>query len=376
MINASLAGVIEEARESALVDRIIGMRRGIEGLLAGELVDLTSLTTEEIEALAYTPGSALGACRRKVTEDEVDICLKMLDAEGVEMLCYIGGNDSADTTLKLSNASRHAGSALRAVAVPKTIDNDLPHTDHCPGYGSVARYVAVSTAESTLDTRSLPTNYPVKIIEVMGRDAGWLAASSGLARRDEMDGPHLIYVPELSLDVHAFLESVREIHGRFGYAVVVVAETIRDAKGESIATDVAFVDEFGHPILRGAADTLARLVTKELGLTARTDKPGTLQRSSRVLQSSVDVREAREVGRAAVRLLASGQTGRMVTIDRVGNEPYESTTSSASISDVANKQRLLPREFLDDEGTSITDAFRAYAMPLLGPTPLPEWFKF
>lgn len=375
VINASLAGIIEAAQESPAIDRVLGMRQGVEGLLNGEIIDLTDLAQDDIERLALTPGAALGSCRRKVTDEDVDALLDILESQNVAMLCYIGGNDSADTTHRLARASQRSGRRLRAIAVPKTIDNDLPETDHCPGYGSVARYVAVSTSESTLDTRSLPTNYPVKIIEVMGRDAGWLAASAGLSRKDESDGPHLIFVPERPFDEDTFLASVSDVHARLGYVIVVVAETVRDSEGKTIATDVAFIDEFGHPILRGTADTLARLVSFNLGLQARTDKPGTLQRSSRLLQSPVDVAEARDVGKEAVRLLVEGQTDAMVTLQRLSDNPYRYGVSSVTLEAIANKQRLLPREFLDKDGTFITDEFRSYATPLLGPDPFPRWLK-
>jgi len=375
VINASLVGAIEEARASDRIDRVLGMRRGVEGLLAGETVDLTDIPEPVLEDLARTPGAALGSCRHKVSEDEVATLLARLVDLKVEYVCYIGGNDSADTANRISRIAAEGGSGVKAIAIPKTIDNDLPETDHCPGYASVARYVAIAAAESTLDTRSLPTNYPVKIIEVMGRDAGWLAAAAGLARQDEADGPQLIYVPELPFDRFAFVDSVREIHARLGYVVVVVAETIRDAHCQSVAQDVASVDMFGHPIVRGAGDTLVRMVEDELRLPARVDKPGSLQRSSWATQSAVDLREAREAGREAVRLALAGQTGRMVTIERISNAPYSSRMSSVAIDRIANQQRLLPREFLDAAGTGITEAFREYALPLLGPDPFPDYVR-
>jgi ATP-dependent phosphofructokinase / diphosphate-dependent phosphofructokinase len=375
VINASLVGVIEEARRKPGIDRILGMRRGVEGLLDGDLVDLTELPQATLETLAATPGAALGACRRKITDDEAVALLEALDRHRVQYLCYIGGNDSADTTQRLARAAVGAGHELRAISVPKTIDNDLPETDHCPGYGSVARYVAIAASESTLDTRSLPTYYPVKIIEVMGRDAGWLAAAAGLARANEEDGPHLIYVPEVPFDSSSFLSAVEKVHARLGYAVVVVAETVRDTEGKPVASDVAFVDEFGHPIVRGTAETLVRLVFDQLGLHARADKPGSLQRSSQLAQSPVDLAEAREAGREAVRLAVEGHSGRMVAIDRISNEPYQTRMSSVDLDCVANRQRLLPRGYLDEEGTFITDAFREYALPLLGPDPFPDFVR-
>lgn len=348
------------------------MRNGVEGLLVGEVVDLTDLQPSSLDQLAETPGAGLGSCRRKLSDDEAAIVTRLLDERGITHFCYIGGNDSADTTNRLASISRDVGRHISAIAVPKTIDNDLPATDHCPGYASAARYVATAIAESTLDTRSLPTSYPVKIVEIMGRDAGWLAASAGLAKRSDADGPHLIYVPELPFDRATFLDSVREVHAKLGYVVIAIAETIRDRGGQPVARDVQTVDMFGHPIVRGAAETLVRVVEDRLGLPARADKPGALQRSSRATQSPVDMREARETGREAVRLATSGMSGRMVTIERVSDRPYDSRMSSVAIDQIANQQRLLPREFLDEAGTGISDAFREYALPLLGPNPFPE----
>jgi 6-phosphofructokinase len=375
VINASLVGVIEGAGASNQIHRIFGMRRGVEGLLEGDVIDLTDLSADTLEALARTPGSALGACRRKISQTEAGELVQSLNEKGVGYLCYIGGNDSADTTHKLALAATIAGDPLRAVAIPKTIDNDLPETDHCPGFASVARYVAIAALESALDTRSLPTYYPVKILEVMGRDAGWLAAASGLAGTDFEMGPHLIYVPELPFERTAFLTAVADIHAQVGYVVIVVAETVRDHHGNPVAGDIATVDEFDHPIARGAADSLIRMVESELGLRARSDKPGTLQRSSRLAQSPVDLAEAREAGKAAVRLALSGATDVMVTVDRVSDDPYGSAMSSADLALIANRQRLLPRDFLDPSGMGISEAFRSYAMPLLGPDPFPDYTK-
>ncbi|HEV3312190.1 MAG TPA: diphosphate--fructose-6-phosphate 1-phosphotransferase [Chloroflexota bacterium] len=372
VINASLAGVVEAAAQSREIDRIFGMRRGVEGLLSGEILELTSVPQERLDVLATTPGAALGACRRRISEGEAAELAANLAAREIGFLAYIGGNDSADTTHKLACA---AGSALRAVAVPKTIDNDLPETDHCPGYGSAARYVAIAAAESTLDTRSLPTNYPVKIIEVMGRDAGWLAAASGLARQDFESGPHLIYVPEIAFDISAFLARVAEIHARIGYVVIVVGETVRDSEGKPVAREVASVDTFGHPITRGTAESLVRAVEGELGIPARAEKPGTLQRSSQLMQSPVDLAEARDAGREAVRLTLDGASDRMVTIQRVGENPYTSRLDSVELERVANQQCLLPRDFLDESGTFITESFRRYAMPLLGDMPFPDYAR-
>jgi 6-phosphofructokinase 1 len=372
VINASLAGVIEEGLARPEIGTVLGMRRGIEGMLEGDLADISGMSSREIEVLARTPGSALGACRRKITEDESVRLVEQCRHLDVKYFCYIGGNDSADTTHMMASAANGAGYDLQAIAVPKTIDNDLPETDHCPGYGSIARYVAIAAQESTLDTRSLPTNYPIKIIEVMGRDAGWVAAASALARTDPEMGPHLVYVPERAFDVESFLASVVDLHRGLGYAVIVVTETIRDAEGQPIAADLTSTDSFGHPIVRGTAEALVRVVEDELGLPARFDRPGTLQRSSALTVSQTDLGEAREVGRAAVRLAVEGRSDLIVTLERVSQDPYICQTGSVGIDRVANRQKLLPPNFLDEAGTAITEEFRAYAMPLVGPRAFPE----
>lgn len=373
VINCSLAGVIEAAQRSGSIDGIIGMRRGVEGLLEDDVVPLQVLEPDKLCRLRNTPGSALGACRRKISDEEAVGLVATLREMDVSYLCYIGGNDSADTTHKLAVAARDSGHTLFAMAVPKTIDNDLPETDHCPGFGSIARYVATAAIETCLDTRSLPSNYPVKIVEVMGRDAGWVAASSGLGRTSFETGPHLIYVPELPFDRDTFLESVTQIHNQIGYVVVVAAETIRDSHGNPVAADVASVDDFGHPIVRGAGEALVRMVEAELGLPARCDRPGTLQRSSGALGSSVDESEAYDVGTEAVRLCLDGMTDRMVTIERLPDQPYEIRLGTAGLEHIVDRRKLLPRRYLNSAGTFITDDFRTYAMPLLGPDPFPKY---
>jgi 6-phosphofructokinase 1 len=268
------------------------------------------------------------------------------------------------------------GQPLAAIAVPKTIDNDLPETDHSPGYGSIARYVAAATLDSAQDTESMPTMYPVKFIEVMGRDAGWVAAAAGLARRHEQDAPHLIYTPEMRLSRERIVGDVQRVYSAYGRVVAVTAETVRDEEGQPFAdaSVSADVDPFGHPLLRGTADSMCRLVQNELGLRSRFDKPGSLQRMSMTQVSSVDQREAAEVGRAAVRLAIRGATDCMVTLVRDSDEPYMSHTSHAALELVANRQRLLPPEYLAPDGT-VTDAFRRYALPLLGPDPIPHYVR-
>jgi len=377
VINSSLVGVIEEARHSERFDAIWGMRRGLEGALQGEFVDLTSLDSNTLASLAATPGAALGSSRHRMTDDDAEHVLDLCGRNDIRAFLYIGGNDSADTLHRLAGMAAARGQELCAIAVPKTIDNDLPVTDHCPGYGSIARYVTIATMDSAKDTESMPTMYPVKIVEVMGRDAGWVAAASALGKRTAQDAPHLIYVPERPLSAEQFVRDVQRVYAEVGHVVAVVTETMRDQHGAPFADprSSAGTDAFGHPLLRGAAETMVRLVQDQLGLRARYDKPGGLQRMAMWCASPVDLIEAAECGRAAVRLALDGVTDRMVTLVRDGDEPYRWHTGSAPLALIANRQKLLPDEFLTGDGRAVTEAFRRYALPLLGLDPLPEYAR-
>lgn len=377
VINRSLLGVIDEAQRSGSVEAIWGMRRGAEGALQGDFVDLTGLTNRTLREIAGSPGAALRSSRHKVSEADLETLLDLFDRHDIRYLLYVGGNDSADTIHRLARMANDRRQSLHAIAIPKTIDNDLPVTDHSPGYGSIARYVAIATADSAQDTASMPTMYPVKFIEVMGRDAGWVVAASTLAKRDAINAPHLIYVPERPVTIEQVLGDVLRVHAEIGYVVAVVTETLRDERGLPFADpDLSTeVDAFGHPLLRGAATTLCRLVQKELGLRARYDKPGSLQRMSMLCASPVDLMEAEMVGRAGVRLALAGETDRMVTLIRRSEDPYECEVGSAPLSEIANQQRLLPDDFLAADGRGTTAAFRRYALPLLGPDALPAYAR-
>jgi len=375
VINCSLAGVVQEAVGSGGFEAVWGMRRGAEGALAGDLVDLTSIPAARWSELAATPGAALGSSRHRLTVDEAERLLANFRRHDIRTLIYIGGNDSADTVHRLATMAAHRGQDLRTIAVPKTIDNDLPVTDHSPGYGSIARYVAVATMDSAQDTASMPTMYPVKFIEVMGRDAGWVVAASTLGKREPGDAPHLIYVPERPVSPEDVLADVERVYRERGQVVAVLVETLRDPRGNPFADPDLSEEEdaFGHRLLRGTADTMCRLVQKHLGLRSRFDKPGSLQRMSIGWASAVDLAEAEEVGRAAVRLAVEGQTDRMITLVRDGDNPYACHTASAPLALIANQQQLLPDRFLTPDGRGTTDDFRRYALPLLGPDPLPRY---
>jgi 6-phosphofructokinase 1 len=371
VINASLVGAIRAAKELAEVDGIYGARFGIQGVLEKQVLDLRTLAPEELDRLRFTPSAALGTCRYRLQEGEAKQAVANLESLGAEYFIYIGGNDSADTGHQMAEAARDMGSGVRVIGVPKTIDNDLPDTDHCPGYGSAARFLALAVRDSALCTEAMPSHYPVKIIEVMGRDAGWLAAAAALGQSTPDEAPHLLYLPEHPLHEEEFMSAVDEVHQRLGYAVVVVAETVRDEAGNPLGAALSQgTDAFGHRLLGGAAQYLAGLVREKLRVRARYEKPGDLQRMSSACVSTVDRDEAEMVGEAAVVAAARGLTDQMVTLRRRDGVSYGCDTGLTGLEQVANRQRPLPQEFVTANGRGVTAAFRRYAVPLLG-DPLP-----
>ncbi len=372
VINASLAGAVEAALADGRIDGIYGMRYGIEGLLKEEIIDLRRQPAALWPRLRHTPSAALGSCRYKLQEHDSERALDILRRYNVRYLLYIGGNDSADTAHRLAQAAQRSGYELSTISVPKTIDNDLPFTDHCPGYGSAARFIALATMDSTMNTISIPWHYPVKVIETMGRDAGWLAVSSALGKRDENDAPHIILVPEQRFVADRFLAQVEAVYRRIGYVIVAAAETIRDEQGQALgAAGQVGTDAFQHPLLSGTAQYLVDLVKKQLKLRARFDKPGDLQRMASNCVSATDRDEAYLVGRMGVHAVLDGESDKMVTLVRYNEPRYHCTTGLADLAQVANEQRLLPDEYLDASKTMVTQAFYDYALPLIG-EPLPQ----
>ena len=367
VINASLVGAVEAAFADPRVNGIYGMLHGIEGLLKEDLVDLREQPATLWSELLRTPSAALGSCRYKLQEHDPERVIEILRRYDVRYMLYIGGNDSADTAHRLAQAAERVSYELSIISVPKTIDNDLPYTDHCPGYGSAARFIAQATQDSALNTISIPWHYPVKVIETMGRDAGWLAASSALGKGDEFDPPHIILIPEQPFVVDRFLTQVENVYKRVGYVVVVAAETIRDEKGQALgASGQVGTDAFHHPLLSGAAQYLVELVKQQLKLRARFDKPGDLQRMASTSISTTDRDEAYLVGREAARAVLAGETDKMVTLVRHSEPAYHCTTGLADLMKVANEQRLIPDEYLDASKTMVTQAFYDYALPLIG----------
>jgi 6-phosphofructokinase 1 len=375
VINASLVGVIRAAMERYEIDGIYGARYGITGVLEKQLLDLRALSSGDLQALASTPSAALGSCRYRLQEGDAERAVAHLEQLGARYFLYIGGNDSADTAHQMAIAAAARGFDLRVICVPKTIDNDLPEMDHCPGYGSAARFLALAVQDSALCTEAMPNHYPVKIIEVMGRDAGWLAAASALGKVQEEEPPHLVYVPEHPLAEEAFLADVERVHRSLGWVVVVVAETVRDLHGQPLGQAHQGADAFGHQLIAGAAPYLVNLVRSRLGLRARYDRPGDLQRMSSACVSTTDQQEAETVGEAAVRAAVAGETDKMVTLVRSKGTGYGVTTGLAGLEQIANRHRALPAEFFDAGGKRVTSAFREYALPLLG-DPLARPFRF
>jgi 6-phosphofructokinase len=379
VINASLVGAVQAALGDARIGGIFGMLYGIEGLLKEELIDLRRQPNQVWSQLLNTPSAALGTCRYKLQEGDTERAVELLHRYDVHYMLYIGGNDSADTAHQLTLAAQHVGYELQTINVPKTIDNDLPFTDHCPGYGSAARFIALATMDSSLNTISIPSHYPVKVIETMGRDAGWLAASSALGKRDEHDPPHIILIPEKPFNAERFLQQVEEVYQRLGYVIIVASETIRDEKGQALgAAGQVGADAFQHPLLSGAAQYLVELVERRLKLRARFDKPGDLQRMASNSISRIDRDEAYLVGQMGVMALLAGENDKMVTLvrhmdpGRDKSGPYSCTTGLVELTQVANAQRLLPDEYLSADKTMVTKAFYDYALPLIG-DPLPQY---
>ncbi len=367
VINASLVGAVNTALNDTRIDGIYGMQNGIEGLLKEDIVDLRQQPSSLWQQLLYAPSAALGSCRYKLQDEDPARAVEILRHYNVRYVLYIGGNDSADTAHRIAQAAQQSHYDLQTISVPKTIDNDLPFTDHSPGYGSAARFIAQATIDSTMNTVSIPGHYPVKIIETMGRDAGWLTASSALGKRDDVDPPHIILTPEHVFAADSFLVQVEEVYRRIGYVVIAVAETVRDAKGQALGSiGQVGTDAFQHPLLSGAGQSLVDLVTKQLKLRARFDKPGDLQRMSSAHVSPVDRDEAYLVGQMGTQALLAGESDKMVTLVRHNAPQYHCTTGLEELSQVANQQSLLPHDYMNDAKTMVTQAFYDYALPLIG----------
>ena len=357
VINCSLQGVVEGARASGQVDKIYAARFGAEGILAGDLIDLTDVPASAIAKLRHTPASAIGSCRRKLTDADYPTVLETLKKFEIDCFFYNGGNDSMDTCNKVNELAKQEGLDVRVIGIPKTMDNDLDLTDHCPGFGSAARYAALSAAELALDASGLPIH--VVVLELMGRNAGWVTAASALAGR-LTDCQVLTYLPEVPVDEDKMLSDIERAYAK--------GKGLLDGKP---LADTGIVDGFGHTVPGGAAQHITDQIIQKLGLKSRAEKPGLLGRASIPYVSSTDREEAYAVGRFAVESALAGESGSMVAIDAVRTPKYSSSLSLVPLAKVANVEKKFPLEWIVG-GSQIADAFFDYAMPLMGET-FPEY---
>lgn len=371
VINTSACGVIETCRRHAdRIGTVYAGHNGIIGALTEDLIDVNAESDEAIAALRHTPGGAFGSCRYKLKDIEThrvqyERLIEVFRAHDIRYFFYNGGGDSADTCLKVSQLSETMGYPLTAIHVPKTVDNDLPISDNSPGFGSVAKYIATSTLEASLDVASMcATSTKVFVLEVMGRHAGWIAAAGGLAGKDESEAPHMIIFPEIAFNREAVMARVDEAVKQYGYCVIVVSEGARYEDGTFLA-DSGNTDAFGHRQLGGVAPTLAGMVKQDLGYKYHWAVADYLQRSARHLASRTDVEQAYAVGVHAVELALDGQNSRMPAIIRTANDPYAWTIESAPLAEIANQEKFMPRDYISEDGFGITDACRRYLSPLI-----------
>ena len=371
VINASACGVIETAlKQSRHIAKVYAGRDGIIGALTEDLIDVGRESPAVIRGLRHTPGGAFGSARFKLksieqNRAEYERLIEVFRAHDIGYFFYNGGNDSMDTAHKVSQIGEALGYPITCIGVPKTVDNDLPHTDCCPGFGSVAKYVAVSTREAALDVASMArTSTKVFVFEVMGRHAGWIAAAAGLAGRKSGEPPHIILFPEIPFEQERFLERVRQCVTDYGYCVVAVSEGTAFADGRFLA-DAGTKDAFGHTQLGGVAPVVADMVRQRHGYKYHWAVADYLQRSARHIASKVDVEQAYAVGKAAVELAVKGHSAVMPTIVRKSSKPYKWTIGHVPLSEVANREKKVPREYITADGFGITEACRRYLAPLV-----------
>ncbi len=377
VINSSLAGVITEAGHHECIEEIYGGANGILGILNEELIDINDEKQKTIEGLRSSPGAALGTCRYKIDFNknpekaarDMDRLFEVFQAHNIRYFFYVGGNDSQDTSHKIHDEAVKRGYEMRVIGVPKTIDNDLPHTDSCPGYGSVIKYAAASVMEVGLDVGSMATDDgSCCIVEVMGRSAGWIAAGTMLAKRSNPAAPpHMILLPEIQYNMDAVLAKVQETINAYKYCVMVVGEGVRNDKGEEIGADTSRLDAFGHPVLAGAAEKIKELVQARLKTKTRTLMLGYAQRAAGHFASLTDSANAFACGVAAVRAALSGQSGFMVKIVR-NTQPEGSilwSTDLQPLGDIANVEHFVPRDWVSEDGFLPNEKFVAYASPLI-----------
>lgn len=368
VINASACGVIQTARlNPSKIGTVYAAYNGIIGALKEELIDTAQETDASIAKLLHTPAGAFGSCRHKLKEDgpEFSRLIEVFKAHDIGYFFYNGGGDSQDTAAKIANYSQSIGFPVTCIGIPKTVDNDLPFTDTCPGFGSVAKYVAISTKEASLDVASMAaSSTKVFILEVMGRHAGWIAAAAGLAGQQAHEAPHIILFPEVPFDESKFLKRVSECTRDYGYCVVVAAEGIKNQQGKFLA-EAGLRDAFGHAQLGGVAPVLAQLIKKELKFKYHWAVADYLQRAARHIASAVDLEQAYALGKKAVDLALTGVNGMMPIIVREQDWPYRWSIGQVALSEVANQEKKMPIDFIREDGMGITEACRKYLHPLI-----------
>lgn len=371
VINASASGVISACRKHGEhIDNLYAAQNGILGVLNEDLIDTSKESADDIDALKHTPGGAFGSCRYKLkslkdNQAEYTRIIEVCKAHEVRYFFYNGGNDSADTCLKIAQVAKELNYPLQAIHIPKTIDNDLVVTDNCPGFGSVAKYVATSTLEAGIDLGSMClTSTKVFILEVMGRHAGWIAASAALARNGAFNSPHIILLPEVTFNQEKFLAKVKQVVEEVGFCVIVASEGIKDNSGELLSSSGSF-DAFGHAQLGGVAPLLAQIIKQNLGYKYHWGVSDYLQRSARHLASKIDVAQAYRLGQSAVEFAIAGKSGIMPYIKRVSSDPYIWEIDSVELTQVANLEKHLPQDFISADGFDVTSKCIEYLKPLI-----------
>jgi len=371
VINATAAAVIETANKSKRIDRVFAGKNGIVGVLREDLIDTSLEDKSELKKLIHTPGGAFGSCRYKLQDFDINKreykrLMDVFVAHNIGYFFYNGGGDSQDTTNKISQITADLGFPVTCIGIPKTIDNDLPLTDNCPGFGSVAKYIATSTREAGLDVQSMAeTSTKVFILEVMGRHAGWIAASSGLAAEKKGDAPHIILLPEVSFNEKLFLKKVKTTVKNYGYCVIVVSEGVKHQNGRFLADGDGKVDSFGHAQLGGVAPQIANIVNKNLGYKYHWSVSDYLQRAARHISSQVDLDQAYAVGEAAVKYALSGENAIMPVIVRKKTKKYSWEIGKVKLSEVANVEKKMPKSYISKDGFGITQSCKNYLSPLI-----------
>ena len=370
VINATASAVIEASRKSKKINKLYAGKDGIIGILNEELIDTSLENSLDIKKLMHTPGGAFGSCRHKLkdvnqSKREYERLIDVFKAHNIGYFFYNGGGDSQDTSNKIAQYTKDAGFPVTCIGIPKTIDNDLPYTDNCPGFGSVAKYIATSTKEAALDVKSMSkSSTKVFIFEVMGRHAGWLAASAGLAKSKNNSAPHIILLPEIDFNEKLFLKKVKEVVKKENYCVIVVSEGAKYKNGKFLA-DAGTVDSFGHKQLGGVAPRIAEMISNKLGFKYHWAVSDYLQRSARHISSQVDLDHAYAVGKAAVEYASSGENAIMPIIVRKKTKPYSWEVGKVALSKVANIEKKMPRNFISKDGFGITQSCKNYLSPLI-----------